>query len=102
MIYYFLVEKVYIVRGSTTGRFGNRLWKFNVFGVILPYAVLVVVNFVFRVGYINKSGVCIIGMKGFVLWPLIGFDIALNVYLTSLFLAPLYRKYHSYCLSVTD
>lgn len=92
LIYYFLVEKVYIVRGSTTSRLHNKLWCFNVFGVILPYAVLVIINFIYRIGYINESGTCIIGMEKLALYPLIGFDVLLNVFLTSLFLAPLYRE----------
>lgn len=92
LIYYFLVEKVYIIRATTKKRLKDKLWCFNVFGVILPFGVLVVVNFIYRIAYINESGMCIIGMDKKVLFPLIGFDAALNIWLTSLFLHPLYRK----------
>ncbi|THX76888.1 hypothetical protein D6D04_06600 [Aureobasidium pullulans] len=93
MIYYFLVEKVYIIRTSNTPRMKSKLWLFNFFGVICPYVVLVILNFVFRIAYINEKGVCVIGMKRKALVPLITFDVLLNVYLTSLFLHPLRQCY---------
>ncbi|KAH0373216.1 hypothetical protein KCU65_g546, partial [Aureobasidium melanogenum] len=89
MIYYFLVEKVHIIRTTNTARRKSKLWLFNFFGVICPYVVLVILNFVFRIAYINEKGVCVIGMKRRALVPLITFDVVLNVYLTSLFLHPL-------------
>jgi len=63
MIYYFLVEKVYIIRTINTPRMKSKLWLFNFFGVICksnrcgahredlmsclgPYVVLVILNFV--------------------------------------------------------
>ncbi|KAH0354592.1 hypothetical protein KCU81_g1099, partial [Aureobasidium melanogenum] len=93
MIYYFLVEKVHIIRTTNTARRKSKLWLFNFFGVICPYVVLVILNFVFRIAYINEKGVCVIGMKRRALVPLITFDIVLNVYLTSLFLHPLRQCY---------
>ncbi|KAG9669187.1 hypothetical protein KCU98_g16773, partial [Aureobasidium melanogenum] len=93
MIYYFLVEKVHIIRTTNTPRRKSKLWLFNFFGVICPYVVLVILNFVFRIAYINEKGVCVIGMKRRALVPLITFDVLLNVYLTSLFLHPLRQCY---------
>ncbi|KAG9544756.1 hypothetical protein KCV04_g6386, partial [Aureobasidium melanogenum] len=58
MIYYFLVEKVHIIRTTNTPRRKSKLWLFNFFGVICPYVVLVILNFVFRIAYINEKGVC--------------------------------------------
>jgi hypothetical protein len=66
MIYYFLVEKVHIIRTASNSRFKSKLWLFNFFGVICrytkrprksqclisflgPYVVLVVLNFVLYV-----------------------------------------------------
>ncbi|KAI4781964.1 hypothetical protein E4T52_03101 [Aureobasidium sp. EXF-3400] len=95
MIYYFLVEKVHIIRTTNTPRMKSKLWLFNFFGVICPYIVLVILNFVFRIAYINEKGVCVIGMKRRALVPLITFDVLLNVYRTSLFLHPL-RKCYSF------
>ncbi|KAI4833766.1 hypothetical protein E4T44_09236 [Aureobasidium sp. EXF-8845] len=85
----FLFIFFHIIRTVNTARFKSKLWLFNFFGVIF----LVVLNFVFRIAYINEKGVCVIGMKRRALVPLITFDIILNVYLTSLFLHPLRQCY---------
>ncbi|KAF2813843.1 uncharacterized protein BDZ99DRAFT_567569 [Mytilinidion resinicola] len=95
MIYLFLVEKAYIIRGSRQSRLKNKLYVVNFFGLIVPYVVVIVMNFVYRFSYINKDGVCIIGMKRISMIPLITLDVILNVYLTMLFLLPL-RKLYSY------
>ncbi|THX21969.1 hypothetical protein D6D12_09582 [Aureobasidium pullulans] len=60
-----------------------------------PYIVLVVLMIVYRIAYMNKKGVCIIGMQRNALIPTIVFDVFLNVWLTTLFLRPL-RDCYSY------
>ncbi|ORY00878.1 hypothetical protein BCR34DRAFT_494304 [Clohesyomyces aquaticus] len=85
----------YIIRGSRVLRMKDRLYLFNFFGVIVPYLVVIVMNFVFRIAYINDKGVCIIGMQKISMIPLISFDVLINVYMTLLFLIPL-RKLYSY------
>ncbi|KAF2466504.1 uncharacterized protein BDR25DRAFT_293412 [Lindgomyces ingoldianus] len=95
LIYLFLVEKAYIIRGSRNARMKDKLFLFNFFGMIVPYLVVIVLNFIFRIAYINENGVCIIGMKKIAMLPLISFDVVVNVYLTLLFLLPL-RKLYSY------
>ena len=89
LIYIFLVEKAYIIRGSTKPRMKDPLYLFNCFGMLLPYGVVAIINFVWRISYINDNGVCIIGMERKALLPLIVFDVIVNVYLTVLFLLPL-------------
>ncbi|KAF1808596.1 hypothetical protein P152DRAFT_214120 [Eremomyces bilateralis CBS 781.70] len=110
MVYYFLVEKAvsynrtqtnghsltmtkYIIRGSRKPRLKDRLWKINFFGMMCPYLIIIVLNFVFRIAYIDDGGQCIIGMKKAAMIPLITFDVIVNVYLTILFLIPLRRLY---------
>ncbi|GAB7347818.1 hypothetical protein MBLNU459_g5355t1 [Dothideomycetes sp. NU459] len=95
LIYFFLVEKAYVVRGSRGPRLKNKLWLCNFFGVILPYMAVIVLSFVFRIGYINRRGTCYIGIKRVALLPLISFEVLINLYLTSLFLHPL-RQLYSY------
>ncbi|KAF2738283.1 hypothetical protein EJ04DRAFT_560870 [Polyplosphaeria fusca] len=95
LIYYFLVEKAYIIRGSRLPRLKTKLWLFNFFGMIVPYLIVIVLNFIFRIAYISDKGVCIIGMKKISMYPLIIFDVIVNVYLTLLFILPL-RKLYSY------
>ncbi|KAK7621600.1 hypothetical protein IWX48DRAFT_411693 [Phyllosticta citricarpa] len=95
LIYCFLVEKVYIIRGSRILRMRDPLYLFNCFGMLLPYTVVVILNFVWRISYKNEQGMCIIGMEKKAMMPLIVFDVVVNVYLTSLFLLPL-RQLYSY------
>lgn len=45
LIYYYFVEKAYIVRGSRRSRLRDKLYLFNFFGVICPYLVVIVLNF---------------------------------------------------------
>ncbi|CAN9346517.1 unnamed protein product [Alternaria alternata] len=84
LIYYFLVEKAYVVRGDMKPRMKTKLWLFNCLFMLLPYTVFVIMNFIFRITYINDSGVCIIGMQKIAMLPLITFEVIVNVYLTAL------------------
>ncbi|KAF1934804.1 hypothetical protein EJ02DRAFT_429009 [Clathrospora elynae] len=95
MIYYFLVEKAYIVRGSKKPRLQTKLWLFNCLCMLLPFTVFAVMNLIFRITYINPKGVCIIGMQEIAMLPLIAFEIIVNIYLTLLFVVPL-RNLYSY------
>ncbi|KAH8879276.1 hypothetical protein GQ53DRAFT_618418, partial [Thozetella sp. PMI_491] len=93
LIYLFLVEKAHIIRANSShGRLKSKLYVFNSFGMIGIYAIIGVVNFVFRIAK-RENGQCIIGMQRFAMIPLIGFDLLVNVYLTSLFLIPLSSIY---------
>ncbi|KAF2177940.1 hypothetical protein K469DRAFT_643676 [Zopfia rhizophila CBS 207.26] len=93
LIYFFLVEKAHIIRGSRIPRMKDKLYLFNFFGMIANYVVVIVLNFIFRIAYINNKGICIIGMQKIAMLPLITFDVVVNVYLTILFLVPLRRLY---------
>ncbi|KAF3047410.1 hypothetical protein E8E12_004184 [Didymella heteroderae] len=95
LIYYFLVERAYIVRGSRKPRLKTKLWLFNCLFMMLPYTIFVIMNFVWRITYINDKGVCIIGMQKIAMLPLITFEVVVNIYLTLLFIIPL-RKLYSY------
>lgn len=93
LIYYFLVERAYVVRGSRKPRLKTKLWLFNCLFMMLPYAVFVVMNFVWRIAYIDDGGLCIIGMQKIAMLPLIVFEVVVNVYLTLLFILPLRSKF---------
>ncbi|KAH6713901.1 hypothetical protein BKA61DRAFT_689243 [Leptodontidium sp. MPI-SDFR-AT-0119] len=93
-IYYFLVERVYIIRRKSNSRLKDKLYLFNSFGMLVPYLVVIALNFYFRFADYEKDS-CRIGMKRVAMIPLIAFDVLVNVYLTSLFLIPL-RSLYSY------
>lgn len=60
-----------------------------------PYILLCFLNIAWRIHYINKDGACVVGMQREVLWPLVVWEVLINVYLTALFLGPL-RELFSY------
>ncbi|TLS27631.1 hypothetical protein PpBr36_04337 [Pyricularia pennisetigena] len=91
-IYLFLVDRVHIVRDSSTPRLRSKLYLLNSFGMMGVYIVIVILNFIFRITDYD-SGMCVIGMKQPVMIPLIAFDAFVNIYLTLLFLVPLLKLY---------
>ncbi|THV45406.1 hypothetical protein BGAL_0493g00070 [Botrytis galanthina] len=95
LIYYFLVERVYIIRRSSKRRIKDPLYLFNSIGMLIPYCIVIALNFIlFRSRFANyENGECRIGMKQVAMIPLIAFDILVNVYLTFLFLVPLQGLY---------
>ncbi|KAI1388768.1 uncharacterized protein F4822DRAFT_429383 [Hypoxylon trugodes] len=92
LIYIFLVEKAFIIQGSTKRRFESRLYLFNSFGILTLYAIVCTLAFVYRIARMD-NGQCIIGIERSAMIPLITFDAAVNVYLTILFLNPLRSVY---------
>ncbi|KAL2061324.1 hypothetical protein VTL71DRAFT_7597 [Oculimacula yallundae] len=95
LIYYFLVEKVYIIRSISKPRLKSKLYLFNTFGMLLLYLGCIILNFVYRTAYFAEDGTCIIGMELKAMMPLIIFDAVVNLYLTLLFVLPL-RSLYSY------
>ncbi|KJZ70545.1 hypothetical protein HIM_10048 [Hirsutella minnesotensis 3608] len=89
-----LDQKAHVIRGSRKPRLRSKLYIFNSFGMLGIYLVVALLNFIFRIAKI-ENGVCIIGMKGLAMIPLISFDTIVNVYLTCLFIIPL-RKLRSF------
>ncbi|KAF2191896.1 hypothetical protein K469DRAFT_655092 [Zopfia rhizophila CBS 207.26] len=93
LIYLFLVEKAYIVRGRRQSRLKDKLYLFNFFGMICPYIGVFVLNFLFRFAHVDGNGTCIVGMKRIAMIPLLSFEILVNVYLTMLFVLPILKTY---------
>ncbi|CAG8977603.1 hypothetical protein HYALB_00008380 [Hymenoscyphus albidus] len=85
----------FIVRSVARSRLNSKLYCFNCFGMLLPYAVIVIFNFLYKISYFTPGGTCIIGMEFKVLMPLIIFDAVINAFLTVLFIIPL-RGLHSF------
>ncbi|KAK2021079.1 hypothetical protein LX32DRAFT_714142 [Colletotrichum zoysiae] len=93
LIYMFLVEKSHIIRGATKPRLKSKLYIFNSFVMLGIYAVIAILNFIFRITRIDDDGQCYIGMQKVSMIPLISFDAVVNIYLTILFLIPLKSLY---------
>ncbi|KAK1992447.1 hypothetical protein LX36DRAFT_296906 [Colletotrichum falcatum] len=92
LIYMFLAEKAHIIRGTMRPRLRSKLYIFNSFIMLGIYAVIAILNFVFRITRID-GGQCYIGMQKVSMIPLISFDAVVNIYLTILFLIPLQSLY---------
>ncbi|KAG9228549.1 hypothetical protein BJ875DRAFT_389149 [Amylocarpus encephaloides] len=92
LIYFFLVERVFIIRRSNKPRLKDWLYCVNSFGML--GSLIWFGDIVIRFATYN-DGTCRIGMKRGAMIPLIAFDVTVNVYLTMLFLVPL-RGLYSY------
>lgn len=92
LIYFFLVEKAFVVWGGRKSRLQSKLYIFNSFGMLSIFGIIGIFNFVYRITTL-ENGKCVIGMQRPVLIPLVSFDLAVNVYLTVLFLIPLRSSY---------
>ncbi|KAB5585901.1 hypothetical protein GE09DRAFT_1210488 [Coniochaeta sp. 2T2.1] len=92
LVYLFLVEKAFIIRGNLKPRLKSKLYIFNSFGMLGVYTVVAILNFVFRITKM-QDGQCVIGMQKPAMIPLIAFDVMVNVYLTIMFLVPMSNMY---------
>ncbi|CCA70480.1 hypothetical protein PIIN_04418 [Serendipita indica DSM 11827] len=93
VIYIFLAEKVHIVwsAGNTVSRLRSKVWLVCCF-VLVGYLVVFVLMLVARIGFFREDGTCVIGLKTMATIPLLTYDIFLNIFLTGLFVWPLYMR----------
>jgi len=78
IIYLFLIERVHIVRGGTKTRFQDKLYLFNLVGLI-PYIVIVILAIIFRYNALDENGSCYIGLQRASSFPLLIYDLLINV-----------------------
>lgn len=92
-IYGFLAEKVYIVwsGGNCTPRFSSPAYRICSV-VLLGYIIILVLMILGKNSFIRADGMCVIGLRDFATIPLISYDLFLNVFLTAMFLWPLWRS----------
>ncbi|KAL0569002.1 hypothetical protein V5O48_012971 [Marasmius crinis-equi] len=91
IIYVFLVERVHLVwspTASTSGRLQSKVWLLCM-GLNIGYVIILVLMFIGIIHYWDDKGRCVIGLEPFADYALIGFDLAITVILTILFLYPL-------------
>jgi len=93
LIYGFLAEKVYIVwsGGNYMPRLSSPAYRICSV-VVLGYVVILVLMIIGQNSFIRADGICIIGLRGFATIPLISYDLFLNMFLTAMFLWPLWRS----------
>ncbi|KAI1320088.1 hypothetical protein EDD11_002060 [Mortierella claussenii] len=88
IIYFFLMEKVYVVTAVGVTRSNFLLYKINLL-LMTPYIGVIVCMIIFRVAALEEEGRCFIGLRRRGALPLILYDIVMSVWLTFLFLRPL-------------
>ncbi|TAQ91328.1 hypothetical protein B7494_g291 [Chlorociboria aeruginascens] len=79
-------------RSVATPRLKSKMYCINTFGLLLPFSVTAILNFIYRLAYIDNQGHCTIGVKLASLLPLIIFDCVMNLVLTTQFVIPLRRQ----------
>jgi hypothetical protein len=78
IIYLFLIERVHIVRGGSKLRKRDKLYLIHL-GGLAPYCVIVILAIIFRLSQLNSSGRCYIGLKRGSSFPLLIYDLFINV-----------------------
>ncbi|KAJ3767278.1 hypothetical protein FB446DRAFT_821079, partial [Lentinula raphanica] len=91
LIYAFLSEKVYIVwtGGNQASRHKTKVYRLCAF-VLLGYFAIGILMVLGNAHTIRADGVCVIGLKAFATIPLIAYDLSLNIFLTAMFMCPLW------------
>lgn len=79
IIYLFLIERVHIVRGGTKTRMQDKVYLFNLVGLV-PYCVIVILAIVFRYNNLDDTGRCFIGLRRESSFPLLIYDLVINVF----------------------
>ncbi|KDQ58749.1 hypothetical protein JAAARDRAFT_128742 [Jaapia argillacea MUCL 33604] len=92
-IYCFLVEKVYIVWAPSMGhtkRFKSPVYIYC-FTAVSLYSIVVVTAVIGALSFSRDDGACVIGLYRYASATLLAYDLFINMFLTSLFLWPLFR-----------
>ncbi|CAE6528744.1 unnamed protein product [Rhizoctonia solani] len=92
LIYFFLIEKVHVVWGGTHQ---PRLHSKVYWGCLLtlaPYGVIVILMIIGRVAYFRDNRSCVIGLRNYASLSLLIYDLYINIFLTGMFLWPLFRS----------
>ncbi|KAI0820021.1 hypothetical protein BC628DRAFT_1331572 [Trametes gibbosa] len=93
LIYLFLVEKVYVV---WSGAFKKKRLRSPIYliclAVVSVYVGVAILLIISRVAYFREDGSCVIGLTRPASLTLLVYDLAINVFLTSLFVWPLFNR----------
>ena len=85
IIYLFLVERIHVVRSRRHSRLTDYWYMANLAIVILGFGSIAIFSFIFPIAEF-ADGKCHIGLPFRITLPLLVYDIAINLYLTSYFL----------------
>ncbi|KAI9016545.1 hypothetical protein CLU79DRAFT_763206 [Phycomyces nitens] len=89
MIYAWLIEKVWVVSATKSTRMESWLYKLHLV-FLTPYIAIFVLMLKFHTSELQEDGTCIIGLQLIATAPLMVYDVLFNLYMTILFLKPLF------------
>ncbi|KZW02625.1 hypothetical protein EXIGLDRAFT_829153 [Exidia glandulosa HHB12029] len=93
-VYFFLIEKVHIVwrtGAANVSRLKSPVYRFCL-AVMIPYIGVFVIMIVGKVAFQRDDGICVIGLRPYASLPLISYDLFINVFLTGMFLWPIFHS----------
>ncbi|KAI9309514.1 hypothetical protein BJ944DRAFT_109754 [Cunninghamella echinulata] len=90
IIYCWLIEKVWVVDAGRTPRWQTKSYRFHIL-LLTPYIGIFVVMIIYHNAWLEKDGICIIGLKLEATVPLLLYDFFINLYMTILFVRPLFK-----------
>ncbi|KAJ8659803.1 hypothetical protein O0I10_004396 [Lichtheimia ornata] len=85
-IYFWLIEKVWVVSAVRKSRLKTGSYKFHL-ALMAPYVIIFGLMLMYHIAEIEESGVCWIGLQPIASIPLLVF----NLYMTILFIKPLMK-----------
>ncbi|KAI9276520.1 hypothetical protein BY458DRAFT_472368 [Sporodiniella umbellata] len=89
-IYFWLIEKIYVVSATRQGRWNTLSYKIHIL-LLTPYIAIFILMIIFHIAEIQDDGTCIIGLKPAATIPLLLYDFLFNLYMTVLFILPLFK-----------
>jgi len=92
LVYIFLSERVYVVwnAGEATPRRKSNIFRICML-LLLVYAAIMATMFVGKIVDVGRDRQCHIGLHEYVSITVLAFDLFVNVFLTSLFVIPIWR-----------
>ncbi|KAG2219434.1 hypothetical protein INT45_002319 [Circinella minor] len=89
-IYFWLVEKVWVVSAVRKARMKTTSYKFHLL-LMTPFAITFTLMILFHIAELLEDGTCMIGLQPIASIPLLAYDFIFNLYMTILFVRPLLK-----------
>ncbi|KAI9016249.1 hypothetical protein CLU79DRAFT_764108 [Phycomyces nitens] len=90
-IYWWLIEKVWVVSSVRQSRWKTPSYRFHCL-LLTPYVGIFSLMIIFHIAELKDTGECIIGLQHFASVPLMLYDFFINFYMTILFVKPLWKS----------
>ncbi|KAI9270752.1 hypothetical protein BDA99DRAFT_534860 [Phascolomyces articulosus] len=89
-IYFWLVEKVWVVSAVRKARMKTKSYKFHLL-LMTPFVITFSLMLIYHIAELLEDGTCMIGLQPIASIPLLVYDFIFNLYMTILFVRPLLK-----------